>query len=182
MAPGFTLFDTPVGRCGIAWSEAGVCGLALPGRDDAATLAALSRHGGVESHGDLPAFVVEAVARVRALLDGGAVSFDDIPLDLGSVPAFNRAVYDVILAVPAGRTITYGEIAARLGEPGAARAVGRALGENPIPVIVPCHRVLAAGGRAGGFSAPGGLSTKRRLLAIESRNAPGPPDLFSRLG
>jgi methylated-DNA-[protein]-cysteine S-methyltransferase len=126
--------------------------------------------------------VQEAIARAKALLAGEAVRFDDLPLDLDAVGPFDRAVYAVISELPPGQTMTYGEIASRLGGPGAARAVGRALGENPIPLIVPCHRVLAAGGRAGGFSAPGGLATKRKLLAIESRHAPGPPDLFSALG
>ena len=85
---------------------------------------------------------------------------------------FDSAVYRVARTIPPGETLTYGEIARRLDEPGAARAVGQALGANPIPVIIPCHRVLAAGDRAGGFSAPGGVITKLKLLEIERRNVP----------
>jgi methylated-DNA-[protein]-cysteine S-methyltransferase len=95
-----------------------------------------------------------------------------VALDMELVPEFDRRVYSVARAVPPGRTITYGEIAARLGERGAAQAVGQALGRNPFPVVVPCHRVLAAGGGIGGFSARGGVATKRRMLAIEGAGAP----------
>ena len=85
---------------------------------------------------------------------------------------FDTAVYRVARDIPPGETLTYGEIAERLDDPGAARAVGQALGANPIPIIIPCHRVLAAGGRAGGFSAPGGVATKLELLEIERRRTP----------
>ena len=91
------------------------------------------------------------------------------------MPALARRVYEVARTIPPGATLTYGEIAARLELPGAARDVGQALGRNPFPLVVPCHRVVAAGGRLGGFSARGGAATKRRLLAIEGAIA---PDLF----
>ena len=95
-----------------------------------------------------------------------------MPLDLDGVPEFHRRVYDVARAIPPGETRSYGEVAAALGEPGAAQAVGRALGRNPVPIVVPCHRVLAADGRLHGFSAPGGIETKRRMLALEGAGAP----------
>lgn len=179
MTPGFAVFPTPIGSCAIAWSAKGICGFALPERDEHATRAAMMRRFPAIRPCEPPPAVADAISRAQALLEGAATRFDACTLDLDEVSDFNRAVYAVILEVPPGETITYGDIATRLGDPGAARAVGKALGENPIPLIVPCHRVLAAGGRAGGFSAPGGLSTKRKLLAIESRHAPGPPDLFS---
>jgi methylated-DNA-[protein]-cysteine S-methyltransferase len=179
MNPGLAVFPTAIGACAIAWSAKGVCGFALPGRDEAATEAALRRRFPAFRRSEPPPVVADAIRGSQALLQGAATRFDGCPLDLDGVSDFNRAVYATILEVPPGQTITYGEIAARLGDPGAARAVGKALGENPIPLIVPCHRVLAAGGKAGGFSAPGGLSTKRKILAIESRHAPGPPDLFN---
>ena len=114
-----------------------------------------------------------AIEGIVALLEGeDASDLSEIELDLRAVPAFNAAVYRIARTIPPGETLTYGEIAARLNDPGAARAVGQALGANPIPIIVPCHRVLAAGGRAGGFSAPGGVMTKLKLLEIERRRFP----------
>jgi methylated-DNA-[protein]-cysteine S-methyltransferase len=101
-----------------------------------------------------------------------------VSLDREKVPPFARRVYEIARAIPPGATLTYGEIAARVGEPGAAREVGQAMGKNPFPIVVPCHRVLAAGGRIGGFSANGGIHTKRRMLAIESVHANGEPTLF----
>lgn len=105
---------------------------------------------------------------MTALLSGEDLAApDSVPLDLSRVPPFHARVYEVARTIPPGTTLTYGEIARRLGEPGAARAVGQALGANPFAPIVPCHRVLAAGGGTGGFSADGGVATKRRLLEIE---------------
>jgi methylated-DNA-[protein]-cysteine S-methyltransferase len=163
----FALFDTAIGRCGIAWGERGIVGVQLPESRTAATRAQLGRRfpGAVEAR---PAPTVRrAIARLTALLDGEAVDLSDLPLDLQPLPAFQRRVYEVARSIPVGATLTYGELAMRMGEPGAARAVGQALGANPWPIIVPCHRVLAAGGKPGGFSAPGGVATKLRLLATE---------------
>jgi O-6-methylguanine DNA methyltransferase len=106
---------------------------------------------------------------MTALLGGEPVDLSDLTLDLESLPPFQRRVCEAARAIPVGSTLTYGEIAARIGEPGAARAVGQALGANPFPIIVPCHRVLAAGGKPGGFSAPGGVTTKLRSLANRRR-------------
>ena len=115
-----------------------------------------------------PPFVAQAIDGIVALLEGQSRDLTDVPLDFaGSVPEFHRRVYDVTRTIKPGTTLSYGEIAERIGEPDAARAVGQALGRNPTPIIVPCHRVLAADGRTGGFSAPGGTATKLRMLAIE---------------
>lgn len=161
--PGFASFDTPVGRCAVAWSQDGaVRGVRLPGRDDARAWPGLAER-------EPPARVADVIARVRALLEGGADDLADVELDLSGVPEFHRRVYAVARGIGPGRTLTYGEVARALGEPGAAQAVGQALGRNPFPIVVPCHRVLAAGGATGGFSAPGGTATKLRLLALEGR-------------
>ena len=119
-----------------------------------------------------PADVRRAIAAITALLAGEQSDLSAIALDMERVPEFDRRVYEVARTVPPGDTITYGEIAARIGDGAAAQAVGQALGRNPFPIVVPCHRVLAAGGKLGGFSARGGVATKRRMLAIEGVGAP----------
>jgi methylated-DNA-[protein]-cysteine S-methyltransferase len=175
---GIAVFDTALGPCGVAWGPKGLLGAQLPEPSREQALARLKRRfpGAVEA---APPPVVETAIRgIEALLAGAKADLAATPLDLDRVPPFHRAVYEVALTIPPGETLTYGEIAERLGDKGAARAVGEALGKNPWPIAVPCHRVLAAGGRIGGFTAPGGIDTKRRLLAIESVHAPGPPGLF----
>lgn len=102
-----------------------------------------------------------------ALLRGEPRDLRDLPLELDGLPEFQRRVYEIARTIPPGSTLSYGELARRMGVPGAARAVGQALGKNPFPIVVPCHRVLAAGGKMGGFSAAGGVSTKARMLRIE---------------
>ncbi len=178
MSLGFTLFDTAIGRCALVWGEGGIVGFLLPEGDEGRTRERLTRRYPDAREAPAPPACAEAVAAVTAHLSGALHELAAIPVDLAGASLFNRRVYDIARAIPAGRTLTYGEVAARLGEPGAAQAVGRALGENPIPVIVPCHRVLAAGGRLHGFSAPGGVETKRRLLEIEGARASDEPDLF----
>lgn len=177
-APGFTLFDTAIGRCGIAWGERGIVAVQLPEGDDARTRARLARRcpGGTE--GSPPAAVADAIAGITALMEGQPVDLSPVVLDLDGLPAFDRGVYDVARAIPPGETLTYGAVAARLGDPGAARAVGAALGRNPFPIVVPCHRVIAADGTLGGFSAEGGATTKHRLLAIERAPAAAQLALF----
>ncbi len=174
------VFDTSLGRCGIAWRGARVVATSLPEGDDNRVLSALARRPGQTAAGEPPPAITAGVAAIRRLLAGQAEDFAFLPLDLDGIADFDRRVYAVALAIPVGETRTYGEVARALGEPDAARAVGRALGANPFPIVVPCHRVLAAGGAIGGFSAPGGVATKRRLLAIESAHAPLP--LFAGLG
>ena len=177
-ALGFTLFDTALGRLGIAWSERGVVGVQLPEAREAATRARVVRRfpGAVEAAP--PPAVAAALAGITALLGGERRDLSQVALDLVGVEPFERSVYEVARTIPPGQTLAYGEIARRLGVPDAARAVGDALARNPCPILVPCHRVLAAGGRLGGFSAPGGLATKRRLLALEGAVPNGQPELF----
>jgi methylated-DNA-[protein]-cysteine S-methyltransferase len=175
MTRGHTLFDTALGACGIGWTPLGVRAVQLPEGDPARTAARLLHWHPDLPAADPPAAIVTVIDDVRGLLDGAPVDLSDVTLDLTGVPAFDTRVYLAARAVLPGETVTYGELAARLGEPGAARAVGRALGRNPVPIIVPCHRVVAAGGRTGGFSARGGVHTKLRMLAIEGA---GPATLF----
>ena len=166
-----SFFDTAIGRCGIAWSDRGVAGVQLPEATSAATRARVQRRFHPVAEAEPTPEVRAAIEGIVALLSGEDADLRFVQLDLRSQSAFNAAVYELARGIAPGETSTYGEIATRLGDPGAARAVGQALGQNPIPIIVPCHRVLAAGGRAGGFSAPGGVMTKLKLLEIErSRN------------
>jgi methylated-DNA-[protein]-cysteine S-methyltransferase len=178
-ASGFCVFDTAIGSCGIAWSEIGqVVGVQLPELNEKGTRARMqSRFPGVPECGSPPE-IQPIERRIRALLEGEPDSLLDVPLDMTGVPDFNRRVYEITRGIPPGRTLTYGEVAARLGEPGAARAVGQALGHNPFAPVVPCHRVLAAGSAAGGFSAAGGVATKLRMLQIEKAQLGAEPDLF----
>jgi len=173
MDAAFTLFDTAIGRCGIAWRGDAVVAFALPGADDPATAALLTRRVPDAGLRDAPAPLRSAIQAVQQLLAGERTDLRAIPVDLPSTPPFERRVYELLREVAPGETITYGELAAHAGSPGAARAVGAAMARNPVPVIIPCHRVLAGGGRSGGFSAPGGVPTKFRLLEIEQagRNA-----------
>ena len=180
MEPGFALFDTAIGSCAIAWSGRGVLAVQLPEADEAKTRARMRRRFPQARESSPPPDVQRAVDGIVALLRGDAIDFSAVPLDLEQVPAFHRRVYEVARTIACGATLTYGDIAKRLGVPGEAREVGEALGRNPIPIIVPCHRVLAAGGKLGGFSAPGGVTTKRRLLAIEGARTSDAPDLFDR--
>ena len=166
----YALFDTAIGRCGIAWTERGVCAVQIPEVDEAMTRRRLLRQWPQTEEVDPPPGVAEIIDRIVALLRGEEVEFSDCQLDLRGTSEFERQVYAAALAIPSGRTETYGAIADTVGQPGAARAVGRALGANPVPIVVPCHRVVAASGKSGGFSAPGGAATKLRMLAIESVN------------
>ncbi len=175
---GFALFDTPLGACGIAWSTHRLTGVMLPGTDTAATRARMRRHFAGAAEGLPPAHAQRAIDGIVALLRGQPRDLLEIPLDMDGVPEFHRRVYDIARRIPPGETLTYGEVARALGEPGAARAVGQALGHNPFAPVVPCHRVLAAGGRSGGFSATGGAVTKLRMLTIEGARLGGAPGLF----
>ncbi len=161
-------FDTALGRCGIVWSERGVVASLLP---DASPARLVRRHPTATLVDELPPAIAHAVDGIRALLAGEVRDLSDIQLDERGIPEFRRQVHALTRAIPPGQTRTYGEIAAALGQPGAARAVGRAEGDNPFPPIVPCHRVMGAGGEPTGFSAPGGVETKRRMLLIEARAA-----------
>lgn len=175
---GLALFDTAIGRCGLAWSAAGIVGVQLPEANGRATRRHLHERFPDAPETVPPRQVQDLIADVVALLEGEPRRLDRLPLDLEGVPPFHRRVYEVTRSIGPGETMTYGEIASRLGDPGAARAVGQALGANPLPLIVPCHRVLAAGDRLGGFSASGGVLTKLRLLQIEGAAAARQRGLF----
>lgn len=177
-ADGFTLFDTPIGWCGIAWRGEAIAGVQLPEGRPAATRARLQRRFPGAGAQPPPEPARRAIDAIQALLRGEAVDLAGLPLDLHAVPEFHRRVYAAARAIPPGATRTYGELARALGAPGAARAVGQALGRNPFAIVVPCHRVLAAGSRMGGFSASGGVRTKLRLLALEGAPAAAQGGLF----
>jgi methylated-DNA-[protein]-cysteine S-methyltransferase len=163
----FTLFDTAIGRCAIAWGPRGIMGVQLPEADETMTRArVLQRFLGARETLP-PPYVARARNALSRLLRGEASDLAAIPLDMDSSPPFHRRVFEAARAILYGATATYGELAKRASAPGAARAVGQALARNPFPIIVPCHRVLAAGGKTGGFSASGGVCLKLRLLAIE---------------
>lgn len=177
----FSLFDTALGACAIAWNERGIVRIQLPERNDASTRARLLRYLPEAKPSEAPETIRQAIDRIRGLLEGARDDLSDLPLDLDTVPPFHRRIYEFARSIGPGRTTTYGEIADHLGEPGAARAVGQALGANPFAPVVPCHRVLAAGGRSGGFSAAGGVATKLRMLEIERARIGDAPGLFDAI-
>jgi methylated-DNA-[protein]-cysteine S-methyltransferase len=166
----FTVFDTPLGACGIAWGDRGVLGVQLPEANAGRIRARLRRRlpGAVES--PTSPEIDQARDQITALLRGEPSDLSGIRLDMDRVPPFAQRVYDIARRIPAGETLSYGQIATQLGDPLLAREVGQALARNPFPIVVPCHRVLAAGGKLGGFSAAGGVATKQRLLSIERAN------------
>lgn len=183
MSTQFALFDTAIGACGIAWSEAGIVALQLPEADRKGTRSRLVKRWPNACEAAPPPAIAAAIGTVVLLVSGAApdrigAELEAIALDLEDVPTFDRKVHEVARTIAPGKTLTYGEIAARIGEPDAAREVGQALGRNRIPIIVPCHRVVAAGGRTGGFSATGGVDTKLRLLEIERATFADGPTLF----
>jgi methylated-DNA-[protein]-cysteine S-methyltransferase len=178
MNTSFTLFPTPIGRCAIAWGDRGIVGLSLPEADERRTRARLLRRLPQAAEARPPDEVRAAIEEIKALLSGERRDLSAIRLDFEAVGDFPRRVYEVARTIPPGETRTYGEVATKLGDPRRAREVGQALARNPFPIVVPCHRVLAANGRSGGFSAPGGVSTKLRLLEIEGARVAGIPTLF----
>ena len=166
-------FETELGRCGVRWSDAGITGVLLPG--------SRSLEGPAEEAGaDVPAFVRRAIDGMTAVMAGRAEDLRDVPLDLAGIDDTRRIVYAATRAIPAGSTRTYGEIARAIDRADyeGARDVGAALAKNPFPIIVPCHRVVAANGALHGFSAPGGLETKRRMLELEGAPGYGQQALF----
>lgn len=177
---GFALFDTAIGACGIAWGPRGLVGVQLPEAGEGATRRCMRRRFAdlpevpeAEAQDTMPPAVQQAIAGIRALLKGEPRDLDEVVLDEESLSDFHRRVYAITRRIRPGQTRTYGDIATELGDKGLARAVGQALGLNPFAPVVPCHRVLAAGGKPGGFSAHGGAVSKLRMLAIEGARPPG---------
>lgn len=186
MPRAFAVFDSAIGACGIAWSVPEdvrgapvVVGFQLPEATRQRTESRIARRAEAPYPIEPPPVIAAIIARVCRHLEGAVDDFRDVLVDLTGLAPFARQVYEAIREIPPGRTVTYGELAATLEQPTAAQAVGRALGRNPIPLIIPCHRVLAARGRTGGFSAHGGSTAKVRLLAIEGAGTGGLP-LFDR--
>jgi methylated-DNA-[protein]-cysteine S-methyltransferase len=175
----FTLFDTPIGRCAITWGPLGIVGLQLPEADDGrARKRLLRRHPGATETAP-PAEILDAIQRILALLSGAPADLSGLSLDMARVSDFERKVYAIARKIPPGETLTYGDIAEKLGDKLLSRDVGQAMGKNPFPIVVPCHRVVAANGKLGGFSAPGGVETKLKILAIEGAAVGGQADLFA---
>jgi methylated-DNA-[protein]-cysteine S-methyltransferase len=165
-------FDTALGRCAVRWSAFGITGVLLPVGGGRMAIP-------IEHAPDVPAFVTRAVDGMRAVMAGEARDLREIPLDERDIDDLRRAVYAATRDIPAGTTRSYGEVARAIGRPDGAREVGAALARNPFPIIVPCHRVVAANGALTGFSAPGGLATKRRMLELEGAPGYGQQTLFA---
>ena len=167
----YRLVDTAIGPCGIAWTGGGLTRLQLPEADAMRTERRLrgGTHFAATWAGvtETPVVVTRLIADLQRYLTGGQIDFSAITLDLVDIGPFHRRVYDAARTIGWGETASYRDLADRAGSPGAARAVGQALSQNPIAIVIPCHRVLASDGRLGGFSAHGGASVKQRLLALE---------------
>src|SRR6185437_183188 len=176
----FALFETAIGHCAIVWSARGLTGVQLPELDARATRARVAKRFPAAREQPPPPEMRRAIDDIVALLRGKPIDLSSVTIDDEGTPEFNARVYAITRTIPPGQTLTYGEIAERLGDRMLAREVGTALGQNPCPIIMPCHRVLAAGGRTGGFSASGGVVTKLRLLTIEGAQ-PNGPTLFDHL-
>jgi O-6-methylguanine DNA methyltransferase len=174
-AHSFSLFDTAIGRCGIAWNDRGIVGVQLPEADEEATRIRMLRRFPAAGEAAAPSKIRQALDGIIGLLDGEPADLSAVALDMADVPPFSRRVFESARDIPPGATLSYRDIAERIGSPGAARAVGQVLGQNPFPIIVPCHRVLTAGRKIGGFSAHGGVATKRRMLTIEGARVNGNP-------
>jgi O-6-methylguanine DNA methyltransferase len=179
MTTAFTLFETAIGACGIAWGPRGVTGVQLPEGDRERTEQRMRWRFAAVRPSQPDARVANAIEGIVSLLSGARTDLSFIELDMDGVPSFDRRVYQLTRTVPPGSVVTYGDIATRLGTLGSSRAVGQALGRNPFAIVVPCHRVVAAGRRLGGFSASGGAETKTRLLALEGVPIAATPSLFT---
>ena len=176
----FALFETPIGPCAVAWSELGLTAVQLPeATPDASRARMKARLGEQAIEAKPPGWVREVTARIARHFEGAHDDLRDVELDMNGVPPFFARVYELSRAVEAGKTIGYAELAELAGSKGGSRAVGQAMAKNPFPIVVPCHRVLAAGKKAGGFSAHGGAETKRKMLAIEGVTLAVPAETLS---
>jgi methylated-DNA-[protein]-cysteine S-methyltransferase len=174
----FTLFDTAIGRCAMAWAARGIVAVQLPQPNEAQTRVRLTQRYAELIETAPPHEIGLAIKGIVTLLNGERADLSAVDLDLDDCPEFNRSVYAITRKIPPGSTCTYGDIAKQLGGVELSRQVGSALGQNPCPIVVPCHRVLAAGGKPGGFSANGGVVTKLKMLAIEGATVNYTPSLF----
>jgi methylated-DNA-[protein]-cysteine S-methyltransferase len=164
----YVIFETARGYCGIAWNGFAIIALQLPTRSADAAERLLRRRAPGAAPGSPPPAVAEVVTSVKRYFDGEDADFSAVELDLTAQEPFARQIYETARRVRWGHTTTYGALAKQLGAgPEAAREVGQAMARNPVPLIIPCHRVLAAGNRIGGFSGPGGSAAKRRMLELE---------------
>ncbi|MBS4082230.1 MAG: methylated-DNA--[protein]-cysteine S-methyltransferase [Rhizobiales bacterium] len=172
------IFETALGPCGIVWTDRGIAGVNLPEGTEEKTRARVEKRFPEAIEALPPAEIQKIIDDVAALIVGEKVEFSHVTLDHAPLPEFSRRVYEIVRTIPIGHTLTYGEIAKKLGDVSLSREVGQAMGKNPTPVIMPCHRVVAASGKTGGFSAPGGVDTKMKLLSIERRHGDHAPTLF----
>ena len=176
------LFPTAFGTGGLAWRDQGLTRLLIPERD--VSIVERRLNGGTKTEtSEAPEWVAWAIVALQRYFAGRHIDFAGINLDLSACSTFHQRIYDALQGIGWGQTTTYGALAAAVGAPDAARAIGQAMGRNPIPVIIPCHRVLASGGKIGGFSSPGGATTKERLLELEGvvRPRPETPPLLALL-
>lgn len=173
----YALFDTRVGPCGVAWSEHGLTRLQLPESDRNATEKRLKRNSAGSRPEAAPLDVGQVIRQIQQYLAGERIDFSAVVIDLIGAKPFDRSVYESARAVLWGETASYGELARQIGSPGLARAVGQALSRNPIPIIVPCHRIVASGNRIGGFSVFGGIFAEEQLLSLEGVGAPRLPGI-----
>ena len=177
--PGFALFETAIGTCALAWGPRGLVGVQLPEENgETATRARMRRRFADLAEAEPPESARRAIAAIQGLLNGASDDLSGIVLDMSHVSEFHQRIYAIARRIPPGQTRTYGEIAAELGDKALSRAVGQAMGHNPFAPVVPCHRVLAAGNKPGGFSAGGGALTKLRMLDIEGARPNGMASLF----
>jgi methylated-DNA-[protein]-cysteine S-methyltransferase len=181
MGRGYTIFDTAVGRCGIVWSDAGIVAVHLPEAREIDTRRRLFQLYPDARDTRPPMNTEIAIEGIVALLQGEASDLGEVTLDVAGIHAFNQRVYELTRAIPRGETRTYGDIATRLGAPGATHSVAQAIAKNPFIIIVPCHRVLEAGGYADKISPHGGTISKRRLLSIEGTHPAYSKTLFDVL-
>jgi methylated-DNA-[protein]-cysteine S-methyltransferase len=176
----YRVFETAGGFCAIAWNVTGITRFQLPTSTAAATERHMRRRVPDAEPGTPPPHVEKVIAAAQRYFAGERIDFSDVPLDLDGEDELFRRIYTALRRVGWGQTTTYGTLAKELGAgPQGAQDVGQAMAQNPVPLIIPCHRVLAAGGKVGGFSAPGGSTTKIRMLELEGVRV-GPPEPAQR--
>jgi len=174
----FAIFGTAIGHCGLVWTARGIAGVNLPEGSEGKTRARIVKRFPDASEAAPSGDVQRIIEAIIALIAGEKIDFSHVTLDHAPLPEFSRRVYAIVRKIPIGETLTYGDVAKQLGDIALSREVGQAMGKNPTPIIMPCHRVVAASGKTGGFSAPGGVDTKMKLLSIERRHGNHAPTLF----